>query len=63
MDYNEQYNTYRATDTGRWVRVPTRRDERGTIYWSCPVCGAEDHDKAWVLTHISDVGHDTDPGM
>lgn len=61
MDYNATYNTYRATDTGRWVCLPLRRDEGGTIYVACPLCGAEDSDKAWVLHHIETNKHDRDP--
>lgn len=63
MEYNPHTNTYRARDTGRWVRIPVRRDETGTRYYACHHCGAEDHDKAWVLAHIERRGHDTDPGI
>ena len=52
--------TITATDTGRTVRIPARRDETGQILYACPMCGIEGREVD-VLRHIEEKGHDTDP--
>ena len=52
--------TIRAKDTGEMIKIPSRRDEGGTIYFACPWCGTEGSELE-ILGHILEKGHNLDP--
>ena len=42
------------------IKIPSRRDEGGTIYFACPWCGTEGSELE-ILGHILEKGHNLDP--
>lgn len=52
--------TIRARDTGKMIKIPSRRDEKGKIYYACPTCGTEGSE-ILVIEHMLEKRHDTTP--